>query len=203
VHIDDQTSALASGELQPGERVLWSGKPDSRRWLYPQDAVLVPFSVLWGGFAIFWEATVLLSSGPRNSVILPLWGVPFVLVGLYMMVGRFFARRWVRRRTLYAVTDRRVIAIKPAWRGGRHTSSVWLASHPPVQKRIGRDGRGTVWVGRRTSDQHWLTHDSGWPQSGSSSGEAVAFCDIPEANGIFVLIARQLGDLGQGQVSGS
>ena len=36
-------------ELAPAEQVLWSGKPDSRRWLYPEDLLLVPFSLLWGG----------------------------------------------------------------------------------------------------------------------------------------------------------
>jgi hypothetical protein len=194
MHIDNETSVLASGELQPGERLLWSGKPDSRRWLYPQDAILIPFSVMWGGFWIFWEATALSSSTARDSVIFPLWGIPFVLIGLYLMVGRFFTRRWTRRRTLYAVTDRRVTAIRPAWRRGRHTNSVWLASHPPVQKHIGRDGRGTLWVGNHTSEQHWFTHDSGL--SGSSSGDVVAFSDIPEADGVFVLIARRLADLG-------
>jgi hypothetical protein len=49
VHIDDQTSALASGELQPGERLLWSGRPDSTRIFFffsAGDVFLIPFSLV-------------------------------------------------------------------------------------------------------------------------------------------------------------
>ena len=86
---DLEVQNRVAGELESGERLLWSGRPSSR-WLYPQDAVLIPFSVMWGGFAIFWEASALSNSGARGSVIFPLWGIPFVAMGLYMVIGRFF-----------------------------------------------------------------------------------------------------------------
>jgi hypothetical protein len=194
VHIDDQTSALASGELQPGERVLWSGKPDSTRIFSANDVYLVAFGLLWSGTSLVGVANTLASGSWAGG----LFCVAFVLGGIYMTFGRFFVRVWVRKRTQYAVTDRRILARIPGWRGARHTSSVWLASHPPVEKRTGRDGRGTVWVGRPTSHQGRPSDDWGWPESGSS---AVAFLDIPEADGVAWLIARQLGELAEGQVS--
>jgi hypothetical protein len=196
MHIDDQTSELARGELQPGERFLWSGRPDSTRIFLASDVFfLIPFGLVWSGASSVAAAQAFAS----GRVLGGLFSLAFVLIGIQVGFGRIFARTWVRRRTLYAVSDRRILALVPGWRGARHTSSVWLASHPPVDKRIGRDGRGTVWVGHM-SDQRRQSEAWGWQKSGSS---AVAFLDIPEADGVAWLIARQLGEFGEGQVSGS
>jgi hypothetical protein len=189
----DAQNRLA-GELESGEPLLWSGKPDNRRWLYQQDWFLVPFSVLWGGFAIFWEVSVLSSAAARSSVVFPLFGVPFVLIGLYLMVGRFFARRWIRRRTLYAVTDRRAIAIASSWPGGEKTTSVWLGSYPPLDKRLARDGRGTVWIGSFGPAQRWFASEQGWPGGRWMTANAVVFADIPDAADVYATIRRQLSD---------
>lgn len=155
---DLEAQNRVAGELESGERLLWSGRPGSR-WLYPQDALLIPFSLMWGGFAIFWEASVLSNSGARDSMIFPLWGVPFVLAGLYLMVGRFFARRWLRRRTLYAVTDQRVISIAPSWLRGERATSVWLGSYPPLEQRLARDGRSTLFIGSFPLTGRWIAAD--------------------------------------------
>jgi hypothetical protein len=182
-----------SGELESGERLLWSGRPGSR-WLYPQDAVLIPFSIMWGGFAIFWEASVLSNSGARDSVIFPLWGVPFVLAGLYLMVGRFFARRWMRKRTLYAVTDQRVISITPSLLHGERSTSVWFGSYPPVEKRLARDGRGTLRVGSFPLTGRWIAADPSWPGARSATTNAVVLADIENAREVYSSIRHQLTD---------
>jgi hypothetical protein len=149
---------------------------------------------MWGGFAIFWEASVLSSSGARNSVIFPLWGIPFVLIGLYLMVGRFFVRRWMRRSTLYALTDQRVISITPSWPRGERTASVWLGSYPPVEKRLARDGRGTLWIGSFPLANRWLATDSGWPGGRSATANAVVFADITDADEVYSRIRHELSE---------
>ncbi|HEX4533794.1 MAG TPA: hypothetical protein VH000_06150 [Rhizomicrobium sp.] len=92
--------------LLPGEHVFWTGRPGGGLMLTSRDTFLIPFSLLWGGFAIFWETSVLQSSAP---IFFRLWGIPFVLVGLYFIAGRFFADAWIRGRLHYAVTDQRIL----------------------------------------------------------------------------------------------
>ncbi len=66
--MDDPEAQL---RLQPyllsGERILWTGQPDPRRLVGGKDAYLIPFSLMWGGGAVFWEAAVLLSGAPTRA----------------------------------------------------------------------------------------------------------------------------------------
>ena len=56
--IIDATTEL-SDELESGEKLLWSGRPRQAIVFRSSDIFLIPFSLLWGGFAIFWEAAAL------------------------------------------------------------------------------------------------------------------------------------------------
>ena len=92
--------------LRPGEQLRWVGQPDPKVRFAPADVFLVPFSLLWGGFAIIWEWQVLANS---ESILFALWGIPFVLVGLYFIVGRFIYKKHRKLRTVYGLTDSRAI----------------------------------------------------------------------------------------------
>ncbi len=132
----------AQTEVQPfldgGESLLWSGRPRTGVRLQAGDAVMIPFSLMWGGFAVFWEVMVIRSHAP---LVMALFGVPFVGVGLFMIVGRFFADAARRANTLYAVTSQRVMIIT---RRGKTISSYPLAQLPAVTTTEGSDGFGNV-----------------------------------------------------------
>jgi hypothetical protein len=104
----DRTIEVIEPYFNPGEQVLWTGQPRAGIILRTADLLLVPFSLMWGGFAFFWEFTVLTTSAP---LLFKLWGIPFVLVGLYMIVGRFFFDAGRRANTFYALTDQRAIVV--------------------------------------------------------------------------------------------
>ncbi|MDQ0664294.1 hypothetical protein QFZ35_002792 [Arthrobacter ulcerisalmonis] len=93
--------------LRQGERLLWAGQPDPRVRVTGADAFLVPFSILWGGFAIFWEFMAVTTAKQPFFV---LWGIPFVVVGLYFIFGRFIMKERRKLATDYGLTDRRAIA---------------------------------------------------------------------------------------------
>jgi hypothetical protein len=110
------------------------------------DALLIPFSLLWGGFAIFWESTVLASGAPG---FFALWGVPFVAVGLYLIGGRFFVDAWVRGGTRYVLTDQR--AIIERLRAGYALTSLELPGQQISLSGMAADGTGTISFGAQLS----------------------------------------------------
>lgn len=135
-----------SGRLMPylrdDEQLLWSGCPDPRALFTSADIFMVPFSILWCGFAIFWEAGVVRSGWGFGEV----WGVPFVAVGLYFVVGRFFYKHYRNRRTVYGITTRRAMIAGPRsfsdmplpgqqvdvrWAGNARRASVVIGGIPP------------------------------------------------------------------------
>jgi hypothetical protein len=182
------------GELQPGERLLWHGSPDAGRLLQAQDLYLIPFSLMWGGFAIFWEVMAITST--RDLAFFPLFGVPFVAIGLYMICGRFAHRRWLRAHTAYGLTERRAFAITPALLGGPRVRSVWLASYPATERHTRRGGRGTIVIGDLPIGPRWMLSDASWPGMGRYMGGAIVFTDIEESDRVYALLAAAIGGPG-------
>ena len=95
--------------IESHERLLWTGAPVRGIRLRPLDALLVPLSLMWGGFAIVWETVVVRNGAPW---FFALWGIPFVIVGIYLIAGRFFVDAWLRAKTAYAVTDRAAYVVR-------------------------------------------------------------------------------------------
>jgi hypothetical protein len=58
-------SEMVQPHLVHGEHVLWVGRPDPTKRFGRSDLFAVLFSLLWSGFAIFWEVTVI-AGGART-----------------------------------------------------------------------------------------------------------------------------------------
>jgi len=138
----DEAFLAVQNELSLGERLLWSGRPKPGLMLRSSDVFLIPFSIMWGGFAIFWESSVLASGAP---FFFGIWGIPFVVIGLYFMVGRFFVDAWQREKTFYALTNQRVIIVSGLF--DRNIKSLSLRTLSDVSLNAKRDGSGTITFG--------------------------------------------------------
>ncbi|BCY08413.1 hypothetical protein [Actinoplanes sp. L3-i22] len=114
--------------LLPDERVLWEGRPRRTRVIRRSDTLLIPFSLVWCGFVIFWESQVLADGAPLFAV---LWGVPFILIGIYFVAGRFLVRGVAIKRTRYTITNRRLL-VHGGWTGTRVTTEYLRILPPPV-----------------------------------------------------------------------
>jgi hypothetical protein len=156
-----ETNMLVQAELNLNEHLLWVGQPRRGIVLRATDALMIPFSILWGGFAIFWEISAIRSGAPP---FFALFGIPFVLVGVYIIFGRFFVDAWQRVNISYAVTNERIII-----RSGRllkRVKSLNLRTLSDVSMEERRDGSGTITFGPTHPMVRWY---GGTPWPGTAS----------------------------------
>src|SRR4051794_35043330 len=111
-------------DIAPGERILWQGQPVQGIRFAPQDAFAVPFAAFWLLIVLAIFLVTLTGQAtnvdPLTYVILPI----FLLVGLYMLVGRFLVDRMARRRTHYYLTDKRALIESGLVRASRRSVSL-------------------------------------------------------------------------------
>lgn len=134
-------TASFSDRLLPGERLVWTGRPKSGVVLTARDVFLLPFSVLWLGFVVFWILSVPSSAGPEFV----LFGYAFLAIGATIMLGRFALVAWLRSSTRYAVTDRRVLILRS--RPTVDFTALDLNRLPEARLSESTGGRGTIRFG--------------------------------------------------------
>ena len=165
--------------LRPGERVLWQGRPVRRAFQFRGGSwFVVPFTFVWLAFTIFWEVTAFMSHAPFFFLI---WGAMFVAIGLYISIGRFYVAGKEAGRTLYVVTDQRILIFGGALRPRLQELS--LRSLPAPSLDQATDGVGTISFGPVSPWQ--TTMPAGWPGAGRAG---TAFVGIAEASRVFKII---------------
>jgi hypothetical protein len=132
-------------ELEDGEHPIWTGQP--RPWSFARrELTTFLFGIPFLGFALFWEASVLGITGKSTSkqgsmapLFFRLWGIPFILVGLYLVLTPL-RERIKAARTAYVLTDRRALILEGSVLGAytvRRYSRERLASMSRVQHGSG------------------------------------------------------------------
>jgi hypothetical protein len=183
-------------DLFRDEKVAWAGQPDPRFHFSGGDIFLVPFSILWGGFALFWEAGVLgLLDGQPAPNPGALFGIPFVAIGQYFIWGRFVYKAYKNRRTFYALTNQRVLIL--ATLRSRRLQTLFLNQLPTISKTVQRDGVGTLEFGLSPSWAGTYANSGMELFAGRSGQAAPAFYDIPDVESVYQLVMRLKTDLGQ------
>jgi hypothetical protein len=182
---------IFSLELLPGEKIEWTGQPNPAVVFHKEDWAAIPFSLLWGGFAIFW---LLGASGiwdiwthrPDRTFqwFGVIWGTPFVLVGQYFIWGRFLHARWKKKRTYYALTNRRALIVERGV-GGRTATSAYFEKLSVVDKSVRDDGIGSIsFGGPMTGEWRWGKGNPPRPPT---------FDDVDNADFVYQIAARLHG----------
>lgn len=149
-----------SQELQPylnqSERLLWAGKPKAGILFRTSDLFVVPFSLLWCGFAVFWVFMAQKAGG-----IFALFGVPFVVIGLYFVFGRFLVDARQRAGTVYGLTEDRILIRSGLF--SKSLQSVNIKALTDFQYTEKKDGSGTITLGPKNPMMPYGSTMSGWP----------------------------------------
>ena len=166
-----------SRHLGAGEPLRWVGVPRQGLVLRASDAYLLPFGILWTVFVVFWELQVLSVNGP---LLFKLWGIPFLLVGFYLLIGRFLVDSWHRTKTFYGLTDRRAIIVSGLF--STSVASIALKSLPDITLKLRPDRSGSIFFGRPAFPVGW-GRGLRWP--GMGVYQPAAFEMIPNAQEVY------------------
>jgi len=178
--LSSPTDQFLRNELAPGERLLWSGQPRQGLVLHIADAFIIPFSLFWfGGVSV--AALAAVSGG--ESVFALLFFVPFLLIGGFFAFGRFAVDIWQRRRTYYAVTDRRILILSGMW--NRSVRALNLRTLTDISLTLHRSGRGSLTFG---PESPFALYGRNWP--GMTRYAAPGFDGIEHPREIYALIHR-------------
>lgn len=188
----NEADSVIQAELGLKEQLLWAGVPRKGFALRKSDATLIPFSIMWGGFAIFWEVGAL---GTNNELFMKLWGIPFVVVGLYMMVGRFFVDIWRRDRTYYGATNERVVIITKGLFGKQVKSLDLRTLHEmTIDEQLNGSGTITFGLSAPSVQGNHRSFRLSSPAQGRRDGDSEqyypAFEMIPDAKSVYNLIRQ-------------
>lgn len=144
--VDNRLHLALDRELAEGERVIWQAAQAGR--VETSGFLIYIFAVPWTGFSIMW--TILAAAGASQmgdesfgwiGLAFPLFGVPFILVGLAMLSAPWIPL-FQKGRVLYAVTNRRVLRISL----GRELVVKSLPGKRIglIERRESRDGTGLL-----------------------------------------------------------
>src|SRR6266403_2146588 len=145
---DPQLSAQS--ELQSGESLYWTGTADPARSAISALPAAI-FGIPFAGFALFWmntafHATNTMHKSSNNAftksfTVFPLFGLPFLLIGLGIVLAPLWA--YLKgRSTVYAVTNQRVMVITGG--NSRSVKSYTPADILGVEHRERPDGSGDI-----------------------------------------------------------
>jgi hypothetical protein len=163
---------IINKELASDEKLLWAGMPKQGTIFKGSDVLMVPFSLLWGGFAIFWEYMALTmvpkaQNAPDGFALLfPLFGIPFVVIGLYMIFGRFIYDAKKRARTYYGLTDQRAIIVSGLF--SQSVKSLHLKTMSDISLSEKTSGYGSIVFGQENQMMSLLM-GSGFPNMNGST----------------------------------
>ena len=188
-----------SDVLTPGERLLWHDRPAGGAVIADFLTSRLPFGLFFTTFALFWIFAASWMGGNAGESdffpfdLFPLFGVPFVLVGLHMMIGIPFWDAYERSHSWYALTDQAAYIATELF-GRRKLARYPLSDMNALELEDGT--RGTVWF-KRDVQVHTTTRHTrnGSPRRQTyMSSNRIGFKRIAAARMVYGRIVRLINE---------
>jgi hypothetical protein len=159
-------------ELRPGETLLWKGKPAAGLRLQPFDALLIPFSMVWGGgvfFVLFaaFNGGAFRAGPPMFYLIFAL----FIPLAIYITVGRFFVDAKIRADTVYGLTADRALIVSGLF--SKTVQSLNLRAIPDITVKEKSNGSGSITFGASSNPFGAWMAVPGFPYTQSPSFQMI------------------------------
>ena len=179
--MDGDIMQVLADEIMPGETILWAGRPNLSVHFIKSDFFFVPFSIFWFGFSIFWTVAATLTGGAFG-----LFGIPFVLMGFYICIGRFILKSHRKRRTVYAITNKRLLSIMINSSGKRkNLSSADIRNVQNDSVLAGKQMTGSILFGAIPLYSGFYLNSGFDGFLGGSENTVLAFFDIDDPDKVY------------------
>lgn len=119
-------------QLAQGEEVLWIEKPDVSMIFDSKDVFYIPLFLCFTGMSVYHDLIV----GDVKPGIL----VYFVL--LYFIFGRLFYKRFKKEKTIYAITNKRVVIYSEFLR--KTFKAQFIDQFTTITHRMHKNGAGNI-----------------------------------------------------------
>lgn len=133
-------------ELRSGERIVWMDQPIPGR-MARSSIGLVIFGIPWTAFAVFWIVMAMKGVSKSKEAgpvwLFPLFGLPFVLIGMVLLSSPYWMRRKAQR-VAYVLTDRRAIIFEGGWRRSFSVRSFEPSALDELHRKQFNDGSGDL-----------------------------------------------------------
>jgi hypothetical protein len=159
--------------LDPGERILWQGRPDAGMHIRPRNIVMAVFGTFFAGFALFWMAMAAQAGGGFW-----LFGILHFAVGAGIVAGAFLWGPWLRRHSVYSLSDRRAFIATDMPVLGRRLKSWPIGPGSPIEFEDG--ALSTIWFASETRRR----------SKGGTYQVKIGFERIPDGRAVFGLIRQ-------------
>lgn len=159
------------------EPVLWVGQPDAAA-VFRSARIVWLFAIPWSLFSFMWEAAAiapwlspwllapdhLIKGATVRSIGMPLFGLPFVLIGVAMLSAPWWAARAARNQAHF-VTQRTLHTVTANRDGSINAERTDLSRVTRLVRKQGRTDFGTLTVHRgkrRDSDGDYVDDVDTW-----------------------------------------
>ncbi len=187
--------------LNDGEEILWQGRPDAAVVWSDLFGLQSIFGLFFAGFAAFWiKMASFIGSGIDDGGIgdiFPLFGIPFLLVGLYMVIGHVFFDAYQRGRTHYTLTNQNAYIATQMF-GRRKLENYPHKADTTVE--LEDNTPGTVWFATKLVRHVRNRSDNGNHMSSQRvtySEKPIGFCRIEDARKVYGMLRKIVADLKQ------
>jgi hypothetical protein len=146
--LPEPVRASVEAELEPGEGIRWLDQPIPGRMVRAAWPIVL-FAIPWTAFALFWMAMAAQGTARASGVasLFPLFGLPFVLIGVSLLATPLWVMRSAKR-TVYVVTDRRAIVIRGGLRRSVSVRSFLPEKLTDLRRDQNADGSGSLVFGQ-------------------------------------------------------
>ncbi|MBW6411938.1 hypothetical protein [Clostridium weizhouense] len=140
------------------EKVLWSGKPDTKNLFMKEDIFPTIFGCSFIIAHLIWEViSIRIITGsiiqesvkPSDGIISALFGLPFIFIGYYLTIGRVIKRKLNKQKILYAITNKRLLIFEIG--KTEKVIAKYINQITNIDIDINKNGRGTIIFGENKS----------------------------------------------------